>query len=299
MKIRSICMILPIVLMLSGSAIAQLNIEIIEEETEMSQGFKNGYSVVLPTESLKDVEKELRKRFATYKGKVSGNSKTEIFFDDANIKALSENTTDVYVKLFEVANGIKLNVFYDLGGTYLNSAEHSEKSEQAKGMLRNVAIEVQRGMVEERLKDEEKKLEKRNDELKSLIKDNEKYHDKISQAERDIERLKKDIADNELDQERSREDIQRQKDVVSKIEDALGPEKEMAEKTLKNLEKDKKKLIKDNEKMHQKIEDNENDIAQAERDIETNLKDQEKKKVEIEEQKEVVTSVQLSLSRIK
>jgi myosin heavy subunit len=272
---------------------AQLpTIEVFEEMANMSRGENHAFVMMVSGGEPKDVEKEIRKAFKGYKAKVDGNYKEEILFDDANIKSISDNTIDLYLRLDQISTDVKLVAFFDLGGIYLSSETHESETEIAMTILEDFGMQYQRLLVERKLAAEEDVLKDMEKSLEKMIKDEEKKIDDIKKAERDIERTKTDIQTNLVDQERKDNDIDTQKDVIRNMADALGDdEKKEAEKTLKGLEKEADKLDKDNEKMHKKIQDMDNEIEDNDRAIDKLREEQEKKRDEIFEQKEVVSKV--------
>lgn len=280
---------------LAISAFAQPKIKVTEEMVPMTRGEQPAFVLLAENGDMKDVEKEMRKAFKEYKGKVEGNSKDEIVFVDVTIKSISDNALDIYVKMYEVGEDVKVNAFFDMGGEFLTREAQPEQADIVVDIMENLGLRYQKTLVEAELKDEEKTLKDLEKDLSGLIKDNEKMFSGITAAERDIEKLERDIVDNKVDQENQRAMITQQKEVVNSLENALGDEKKVSEKTLKDLEKELEKLEKDNEKMHKKIESNESDIAQAERDIEKNQDEQVDKRKEISDQEDVVKEVEKRL----
>ena len=275
---------------------AQIYVDVVQDSVPMSKGRYHAYSLTLSNATVEDAESILREAFKSYKAKVSGNYKTEVFFDDAKIKALSENTVDVYVRVYQASTDVKVDAFFDLGGIFLNPKTHPEQSKLAEQMMRDYAIRYKRFQVQQELAEQEKLLTEREKELENLIKDKENMEKTIASSERDIEKTRQSIASNDMDQQRKRAEIETQKDVIIKISDAVGDEKKVAEKTLKTLEKDLEKLEKEEEKMHESVQDQQSKIEENRRNIERNLSDQESKKQNIAAQKSKVSEVQSRLS---
>lgn len=274
------------------STSAQFTVEVGEAPVNMSLGEKPAFVIQLGDADIKDVEKDMKKTFKDYKGKATGKMKEEILFDDLEIKAMSDNTVDVYVKMYEVGRDVRINAFFDLGGIYLSRRTHPDEADVAVDIMERLGYRYRRTQVGDELDEQQDILQNREQELEALIKETEKLHKDIAAAERNISRIQKDIADNEVDQERKRAEIETQKSVLVKIGDALGDEKKVAEKTLKGLERDLRKIENDHEKLHRKIEGHRSDIAGAEREIEKNRLIQKSKKAEVAQQKEVVREVE-------
>ena len=271
---------------------AQPAIDVIEESVAMSMGTKTAFSTTLKDADLGEAEKVLKQYLKEFKGKWSGSTKSEIMLDDATIRAMSDNTVDVYIKMYEASKDVRFYAAFDLGGAFVSTESHADQAEVAARLVKDFALEYYKVRTEEELKEEEKTLKGLEKELDDLIKDKDKMKKDIGSAERDIDRARQDIAENEADQDRKRAEIETQKDVIIKIADAVGDEKKEAEKTLKGLEKELSKLEKDHEKLHEKIHDAEASIEENKRNIKKNEKEQEDKKSEIDDQKKVVREVE-------
>jgi predicted nucleic acid-binding Zn-ribbon protein len=274
----------------------QKMLPVTHDSLPMSRGTQHAFSVLLPGAQVDDAEDVLKTAFKSYKGKASGNNKTELFFDDANIKALSENTVDVYVRLYQVASDVKADVFFDLGGIYLNPRTHPQQSEAAEKILQDYAQRYKRYQIEKELEEQNKVLDEREKAYDALVKEKEKMEKSIASDERNIEKARQEISINNMDQERKKSEIESQKDAIGRMGGTMGNEQEVAEKTLKGLEKELSKLRKDEEKLHKGIESMESGIAENRRNIERNVQDQDAKRREVEAQKSVVREVEGRLS---
>jgi predicted nucleic acid-binding Zn-ribbon protein len=275
---------------------AQKMLPVTHDSLSMSRGKQHAYSVLLPGATTDDAEDVLEAAFKSYKGKVSGSNKTELLFDNANIKALSENTVDVYVRLYQVAADVKADVFFDLGGIFLNPRTHPQQSEAAEKILQDYAQRYKRFQIEQELEAKSKVLDEREKELDALVKEKDKMEKSIASAERSIEKARKEISVNNIEQDRKKAEIEAQKAAIASMSVTMGDAKEEAEKTLKGLEKEWTKLRKDEEKLHKGIDSAENSIAESRRNIEQNKKDQDLKRKEVEAQKSVVREVEGRLS---
>ena len=108
-------------------------------------------------------------------------------------------------------NDAALNVWFDLGSSFLNRREHSQSADEAVSALSDFYVEVRREVVARELKDAEKKMkdlegtkrkmEKEND---NLHKDIEDYNAKIKKAEEDIKKNEQEQNSNVADQEAQR-----------------------------------------------------------------------------------------------
>jgi hypothetical protein len=264
----------------------------------MSKGRFPAYMIVLNSANLDDVEKMLKDKYKEYKPKTSGDAKTEVFFDNASIKALSDNTVDVYVRLIRISQDVKVEVFFDLGGIYLSPKTHPAKSKVAEQMVTDFATKYEYYRVEQELIAAESMLSEKEKEHESHVKEKEKMEKSISSSERNIEKSRQEIAANDMKQQRKRAEIEAQKDGIVKMSGTLGDEKKVAEKTLKSLEKDLEKLEKEETNLHKSIEGEQSSIEENKRNIEKNLGDQKEKQREVEQQKSAVQDIKTRLMSI-
>ena len=167
---------LALTMFLAISAFAQPKIKVTEEMVPMTRGEQPAFVLLAENGNVKDVEKEMRKAFKEYKGKVEGNSKDEVVFVDITIKSLSDNTIDVYAKMYEVGDDLKVNAFFDMGGEFLSRESDPDKADVVVDIMENLGLRYQKTLVEAELKEEEKELK----DLGGLIKDNEKMFSGIT-----------------------------------------------------------------------------------------------------------------------
>lgn len=280
------------------NTVAQTINEVSIDSMPMSKGKYPSYMIVLNSANLDDVEKILKDKYKDYKPKTSGDAKTEVFFDNASIKALSDNTVDVYVRLIQVSQDVKVEAFFDLGGIFLNPKTHPAQSKVAEQMMTDFATKYERYRVEQELKAAESVLSDKEKEMESLIKDKEKMEKSIASSDRTIEKSRQEIAANDMEKQRKRAEIETQKDVIVKMSEAIGDEKKVAEKTLKSLEKELEKLEKEETNLHKSIEGEQSSIEENKRNIEKNLGDQKEKQREVEQQKSAVQDIKTRLMSI-
>ncbi|MEY4926890.1 MAG: hypothetical protein RI894_1326 [Bacteroidota bacterium] len=205
------------------AAFAQ-NVVVTEGTASMSQGSNNAFTVKLPGTDRKDVEKAWKNFIDNYKGKLKTDKKTdETLANNSIIKEINgDNTIDVYSKITaDSKTDNTLTVWFNLGGAYLSSQAHGDKAKIAQKMIADFALSVSRTMLEEQLKDEEKKAKKEAEKLKDLEKDK-------AELEKDIESYKKKIAKAEDD---IKKNVEKQKDQTA----ALEKQKEAVEEVKKKI----------------------------------------------------------------
>jgi hypothetical protein len=178
--------------------------QVAEAEKTMSQGTKNALTLEIKNVTVKSVEKEWKRYIKEFKkedDKYDKKSK-EFRVMKAKLPLISGdvNTVDIYVVFMETSSGgVNATFWYDLGGIYLNSKDHSDKFREAAAWMKKFATQAEQTVMKEKLEEEtdrlkevEKKLRKLMSTKEDLLKDIENYKEKIKKAESDISNNVKD-----------------------------------------------------------------------------------------------------------
>jgi hypothetical protein len=200
---------------------AQGDPKITEQIRQNSRGSFNAFVLEMPgtISSLKSVKSDLGSFLKAYKGKTSYNKKADEYLsDDAKIKAMSENTVDIYAKVVpKDAETLELVVWYNMGVVYLSSSEYPQGVAAAQTMLLDFSDRESVNMLKEQLDAEEKKLKEMNSGVKSLKKEAEgyvksvnDYKEAIQKIEQKIAEIKEKEATNTKEQAKQKADVQEQ-----------------------------------------------------------------------------------------
>ncbi len=218
------------------STISVIHAQLIRETSaSMSLGHNNAIMLELDYADASKVLEVFDKYVNDFKAKTK-TKKGELFADNALIKSIAgNNTIDIYARAEKGMNKAVLTVWFDLGGAYLSSRSHPDKYLEAEKWLYEFAkIMVKKG-IEDELKAEQKRLSELENDLKNLTREKEKLErnitsdeksikdmeNKIAQTKQNIEKSKQDIITN-LDQQRNKNDeIEKQKEVIKKVEAKL------------------------------------------------------------------------------
>ncbi|NQY67342.1 MAG: hypothetical protein HRT72_06420, partial [Flavobacteriales bacterium] len=115
-------------LLISLCFVASVSAEkiIVKEGRENIAGTSNNVLTVRIFEGDdKAIMKDWKNMMKKAKGKTS-NQKKELFSDDTELRSISMNTIDVWSKVVPDGDSFKLIVGFDLGGSFLNSSDHSD-----------------------------------------------------------------------------------------------------------------------------------------------------------------------------
>ena len=174
-------------------------------------------SVIIYGSNADDIERAWKSYIKDFNpDKIS--TKDGVFADNAKIKAISENTVDVYAKTDNKKEGeVLFIVAFDLGGGFLNSSQHGSQLKDAKKLLYNFAIKMTKEGMEERIKGQTKVLEKLEEKQKDLVRDQEGLKKDIENHKEKIKKAEDDIAKNQGDHEVKLKEIEVQKKVVEEL----------------------------------------------------------------------------------
>jgi len=203
------------------SLFAQKKIEVRESNENIGGGSHNAMTVTVVAKEKGDVEDAIRSFMKDMDAKTS-SSKGEIYGEKAKTKAMGEKYFYVYGKVEEVkGEGFKMTIAVDLGGAYLNSAEHKDQFKYIKDKVYELAVKIQKDAVGADLKAAEKLLEKYEEEQKDLEKDNKDSKEDIEDYKKKITEAEEKIKKNEENQKKKKEEIEAQKKVVKEVTEKM------------------------------------------------------------------------------
>lgn len=181
---------------------AQSIIEVNEKTLQYSAGAENALTMLIPEADAKQVEKDWKKELSDWKGKMD-EKKGEYFFDNCQLKELSTDYFDAYTTVTQEGVGVRVNLWINLGGAFMNSKDHAVQSNFFSSKMHDFGIAAAKEFVQEQLDDANKlmsdykqkqnDLEKTQSDLKKQIADCEAA---IKQANLDIDQNNKDQASN-------------------------------------------------------------------------------------------------------
>lgn len=190
----------------------------------MSMGVKEAFSVNVSSLSEKETEKVLMSYLKDVKGKKGPKKdrKTkEILVDDAQLKAISNNTVDIYATMDGKGDNSTVTFWFDLGGAFLSQESHPEKMEAVSEWLYDFSKAARSRTVELELEAEEDQLKEMNKEFDKLQKEQKKLEDAIKKAEETIAKAKEDLRSNATQQDNSKQTINEQERIINQVKDKL------------------------------------------------------------------------------
>jgi DNA repair exonuclease SbcCD ATPase subunit len=286
-------------LLFAGTAFAQ-SIPVHNGSEKFSSGSHDAVITTIYENNLQNVMDEWKQLMKDYKNEKVKANDNEIFGDNILVKDWGNNPVDFYARFDEDKKDktVKMAVAVDLGGTYLSSSVDKDKHKYVEKMVKDFAIKMTKEPIEQSIKDQNKALDKLNDQQKGLEKDKKNLQDDIVGYKNKITKDEKDLAEKKADLDKKKGEVAVQKKVVDASSDAVSEQakssKKIHEKLMgqqKDLENDVKDLEKDIKNYQEKIKD-------AEKNIKTNDENQVKKKQEVENQKKVVDDLKKKLEKV-
>jgi hypothetical protein len=169
--------------------------QIAEGEEQFRKGTYNAFTFTIENIDKGTVEDAWMKFTKDYKSRGrKEKDQAEIFADNAEIRGMSDNRVDVYAIVNQVEGNVDMKVWFDLGGAYLNTAEHPGQIIFANNML-------SRFMKEMELISNERELAKQKGIKNDMNKEIKKLKDEMNKIEDRIGKLKEKIKEKEVELE--------------------------------------------------------------------------------------------------
>ncbi len=188
----------------------------------MSQGNQKGFKILVPEANEKEVQKAWEKYLKGFDGKSSNIQKSDdIITERVLMPSISDTAIVLYSNFNETPQGVYLNVFVLADGRYISPSDNDKKSDKFSGILKTFATQLASEIVNERLEDAKKELDKLEKDQRNLEKDLSGYEKEIKRAKETIAANEKNIEQNSKDQEKKKSEIVEQKKAVNKVKEDL------------------------------------------------------------------------------
>lgn len=193
--------------------------ELEEVDMDMSLGNNNGFILDLPEYDYKFATQVWKDYLKEFRGKTKRVKRSsELFTDDATISYMSSNSVDLYSKIDRSGSGCALNIWFDLGGAFLDSENHGEAREGVDLFLNGYQKKLKVGQIKNELSGEQKELKSLEGKLAKLQSLNDRYHKEIENWKEKIAANEDKIKTNINDQSDMENAIGSQKDKVKDVE---------------------------------------------------------------------------------
>ncbi|MBT8232548.1 MAG: hypothetical protein HKO66_01830 [Saprospiraceae bacterium] len=208
-----------ILLLLLISFSVGINAQVSVKKMSLSLGEQNAFVMDHMDAEKRTVEKIMEEAFKEY-GKVRYNRKAKEYnCMECNISQISTSPLSVYFKVVEGKGQVTTYTFFDDGTKFISDEDKGADAIEKFNM--NVYYDVQRSVIGEALKDEEKQLKSFNKDLKKLVKKNEDLHEDIEKYKEKIAKAEKEIEKNLGEQSDKKMEISKQEDKIKKTTEKL------------------------------------------------------------------------------
>jgi len=164
----------------------------IEEGLEaLGSGYNKSYKVFIPDADLKLTTKKWNDFLKKNKAKVKTLKSGLINGKNAVINGLGQDSIQVYSKITESVDGVTLSAAFDRKGTFLSPSSNLNDAKLIQQLLKDLATEVRKEALMEKIKVAEKFLSTKTKDQKTL-------EDQNSYLIGSNEKMKMQIAENEL-----------------------------------------------------------------------------------------------------
>ena len=203
-------------LFLSFSLVAQYKIKVRESEEKIG-GKKNPCLVVNIYEASKnEVEKSWEKKMKLFDAKFS--AKSEMIATNAMIKELGNKTLDIYAQAIEKnQNEIELIVAVDLGGAFMNAKNHGYQYRFFEKLLNDFARQLTIDALDNKIKEQEKIVDKNQSELEKMQKQKEKLESDVKLYKKRIAETENEISKNIQEQAEQQKKIDTENKILEEI----------------------------------------------------------------------------------
>jgi predicted nucleic acid-binding Zn-ribbon protein len=276
------------------------NIVVSEGSSKFSTGNQNALSVTVLENTKSNVEDKWKSFIKNFKNEAIKSSKGELLGDNVVLPDWGNNPVDIYTT-FEEDKKLKkvvMHVAFDLGGTYLKSADQKDKYTQAEKMVKDFAIKTSADAVTDKIKDQEKKLTDLQDKQAKLEKKNSNLKDDITKNETKITIAKNEITSLDGDIVKKKSEIDAQKRVVEASAGAVEKQAKSATKIYDDLKGQLEDLEKKKKNHNTDIKDCTKKISKLKEEISKNENEQSVKKTEISNATRLVDETKATLNKI-
>ncbi len=145
------------------------------------------------------------------------SKKDEYFLDNAEIKSISPDTLDIFSRVEDGGDYIRIIMAVNRNGVFINNANAANPA--VEQFLYGFAVELKKEMAASEVESAEKILRKLHSESDDITSKNKKL-------EKKIEEYKSEISDAERDIQSNKTAIQQKEDLISKQEEVVKQLKE-------------------------------------------------------------------------
>ncbi len=199
-----------------------LTAQVAEETRVMSVGSQPAMTIILQGADTKFADAEWKEYMKTY-GKISRvkQSKENVVEGAQILDIGGVNRLNVYSLSEAVADGAKMIVWIDMGGGFISSSTFPKEYAEAVKFVQAYGHKVKVDQIAIDLEAQQKALDKLENNLGKLQRENDSLHKVIEDAKKKIAQAEQDIVQNLKDQELAQKEIDAQRTTVQTVSKRL------------------------------------------------------------------------------
>ncbi len=195
--------------------------DIREVEKNCSMGNQPAFVINHPNASARMAEQAWEDHMKK-NGKSKKNRKSKEFETlEAEINMISSSPLNIYFLAEDGVDMATSYIFFDNNSGFITSASNPEAANGIYEFLTPYVYGVEKLVIEEELKSEEKNLKDLDKDLEKLVKNNEDMHEDIEKWKEKIRQAELDIEKNLQDQESKNTEISNQKNLIEEVKKRL------------------------------------------------------------------------------
>lgn len=218
MKITTHALILSFLFLLGFSSISFSQPAVDFQLKEMSKGSYPSLVITIPEATDKIAKKEWKTFMKNFDAKVKGSKPEK--FKSLGVSLFAINGTDVvnvYADFEEKGDNLDAYIWFEAANQFVNSSSSESDIANAKAMVQNYYYNVRDRVVQEQVKDQEKKLRSAEKAQKKLEKDLTRYEKAIEKAKKAIAENEANIKQNAKDQKEALELIKNEEATLNEV----------------------------------------------------------------------------------
>lgn len=193
-----------------------------ESEDLMSAGFRNSFSVTVPSGDKRLVARVWKDYVSShFDGRTKYDRKAKEFVTaNAKIGPIGPGNTTLIGKPERMGDVTHFTIWLDHDGQ-ISSRRNRRHAREAYSILEDFVLEIEREKVRIHLEAEQKNLRKMENQMRRLKNANERYHREIELAKEHILKMEENIIKNEAEQIEAQDEISLQQELVKGVKDSL------------------------------------------------------------------------------
>ncbi len=199
-----------------------LQAQVLETTQVMSTGSQPALTIVLPGVDTKLADVTWKEYMKSY-GKIARvkGGKENIASQVQILDIGGVNRINVYSQSEEVADGVKMVVWFDMGSGFVTSEAYPKEYVAGVKFLKDFAHEVEIQRISNELEAQNKLLSKAESTVEKLKRENDTLHKIIEDSKKRISEAEKDIETNLKNQELAQKELGAQTQAVEEVKKQL------------------------------------------------------------------------------